>query len=254
MTRPAQALLMLVLALSLPRSGLAEGAAPAADQSAAAASSDAGLAAYQARTRTAIEDVLKQREFADVHDDSNAIWRNVIEWIESLLRPLGHLPRWVGQLMLFCFILALAAMLAYLIYSLWTALGGAYLRGPGGPARRKHAGELLGIRELDFDAVYAEAGRLLKAGDWAAATRHLYVAAILWLDRQGCVAFRLSKTNRDYIRELQGRARFQTRFRSLTDGFESIAYGGRAATSDTSHDMLHTIEGMFHETAGAIAG
>ena len=111
----------------------------------------------------------------------------------------------------------------------------------------------MGIRDLDFDAVYAEARRLLAAGDWAAATRYLYVAAILWLDRQGCIAFRLSKTNRDYLQELRPAAQQQGLFCRLTGCFEPIVYGGQAATKSTTDDMASNVEGLFHGPTGTIA-
>ena len=132
------------------------------------------------------------------------------------------------------------------------------LRGTSSPLRTnlkggRIPGELLGIKELDFDAVIAEARRLLAAGDWPAATRYFYVAAILWLDRQGWIAFKKSKTNRDYIDELAPRARVQGSFRRLTADFEPIVYGGRPPQGSTIHDIATTVEGLLHEPAGASA-
>jgi hypothetical protein len=91
----------------------------------------------------------------------------------------------------------------------------------------------------------------LDAGDWSAATRYLYVAAILWLDRQGSVAFRRSKTNRDYLQELRAQDRLRGLFVRLTGSFEPVAYGGRPATMATGHDMAAALEGLIHELAGA---
>jgi hypothetical protein len=105
----------------------------------------------------------------------------------------------------------------------------------------------LGIRNLDFETVYAEACRLLTTGDWPAATRYYYVAAILWLDRQGAIAFRPSKTNRDYIGELRAQTRLQSPFSRLTDRFEAVIYAGQAATASTSRDMADTVESLLHE-------
>ncbi len=230
---------------------------PKGEGTAAGPSSAADLAAYHARTRSAIKDVLSRREFADLHGDSFAAWRGLIRWIDSIFEaivsPLRHLPGWVMWLIVAWLILALLAILAHLIYTLWRVLGGESFAADAGRPRHGRLGELLGIRELDFNAVYAEAGRLLKAGDWLAAVKYLYVAAILWLDRQGCIAFRSSKTNRDYLGELGGRERLQAPFRRLTEGFEAIVYGGQPATGVATEDMARTIEGLFHEPAGVIA-
>jgi hypothetical protein len=150
-------------------------------------------------------------------------------------------------------VLVLAAILAHLIYTLWTILGGTSRASGAGAARGARAGELLGIRDLDFDSVYAEAGRLLAAGDWLAATKYLYVAAILWLDRQGWLVFRPAKTNREYLAELRAQAQLQGLLRGLTDGFEAIVYGGRPATMAATDDMAHTVEVLLHEPARTVA-
>jgi hypothetical protein len=213
--------------------------------------------ALHARTRAAIRDVLAQREFADLHTDPNALWRQLSNWIVGFLKrvfaPLQHLPEWALWMIVIWMVLALLAMLAHLIYTLWTSLGATAWTSAGGRSVHAPPGELLGIRDLDFDAVYAEAGRLASAGDWSAATRHLYVAAILWLDRQGHIAFRSSKTNRDYIQELQPATELQGLFRRLTNGFEPIVYGGQNATKSTTDDMARSVEGLFHGPTGALA-
>ena len=210
-----------------------------------------------ARTRAAIRDVLAQREFADLHTDPNAVWRQLSNWMVAFLKrvfaPVQHLPEWALWMIVIWMVLALLAMLAHLIYTLWTSLGATSWTSAGGRSAHAPPGELLGIRDLDFDAVYAEAGHLASAGDWAAATRHLYVAAILWLDRQGHIAFRSSKTNRDYIQELQPATELQGLFRRLTSGFEPIVYGGQSATKSTTDDMARNVEGLFHGPTGALA-
>jgi hypothetical protein len=179
------------------------------------------------------------------------------EWILSIIgriaSVLQKLPEWVVWLIVGWLILALAAILGHLIYTLWTILGGASRAAGSGSSVRRHPGELLGIRDLDFDSVYAQAGRLLAAGDWLAATKYLYVAAILWLDRQGWIAFQPAKTNREYLGQLRDQGRLQGPFRRLTDGFEAIVYGGRPATGTTSREMANTVESLLHEPARTVA-
>ncbi len=211
----------------------------------------------QARVRAAIQEVLAHREFADLHADPDAVWRSLVQWVLSIVgrivSTLRDLPEWVLWLIVGWMILTLAAILGHLTYTLWTILGGTSRAFRAGSSGRGHPGELLGIRDLDFDSVYAEAGRLLAAGDWLAATKYLYVAAILWLDRQGWIAFRPAKTNREYLGELRAQGQLQNPFRRLTDGFEAIVYGGRLATMATSHEMANTVEGLLHEPARAVA-
>jgi hypothetical protein len=216
-----------------------------------------GYRADHARVRAAVQEVLARREFGDLYSDPNAFMRWVAEWVYSvvgrIVSALRDLPDWAVWVIVGWMILTLGAILGHLIYTLWTILGGTARGLRAGPSGRGHRGELLGIRDLDFDSVYAEAGRLLAAGDWIAATRYLYVAAILWLDRQGWIAFRPAKTNREYLGELRMQGQLQGTFRRLTDGFEAIVYGGRPATMTTSHEMASTVEGLLHEPARTVA-
>jgi hypothetical protein len=180
------------------------------------------------------------------------VQRQLMKWFLSLLKRVSsaieHLPSWVAWTIVVWMLLTLLAILAHLIYTLWSLLGGSFSPSSVGSASRRHRGELLGIRDLDFDTVYAEAHRLLATNDWLAATRYYYVAAILWLDRQGAIAFRPSKTNGDYIGELRTQTKFLRPFGRLTNRFESIVYAGQAATASTSRDMADTVEGLLHES------
>lgn len=214
-------------------------------------------AEFHQRTRATIHDVLADREYAGLHDDPNASLRRLIRWIQSLMEGVGswihHWPTWLVWAIVAWMVLTLVAILVHLTYSFVAMLGGISQSSRTGRRRGEHPGQLFGLRPLEFDAMYAEARRLLGQGDWLAATKHLYVAAILWLDRQGCIAFRLSKTNRDYIEELRTRAALQSGFCWLTGCFEPVAYGGQPATGSLAQDMAHKVEDLLHESAGGVA-
>ncbi len=218
--------------------------------------SNALLPTDHAHTRAAIAEVLARPEFAGLHSDPHAFWRYVIRWIEAIFEAIAstfhHLPEWFLWMIVAWMVLALAALLGHLVYTLWRILGSSAGTSSSGLSPGRHAGELLGIRDLEFESVYADANRLLTAGEWLAATKYLYVAAILWLDRQRWVTFRPAKTNRDYFGELQTEAPLQSVFGRLTDCFECIVYGGQSATMSTSHDMANIVEGLLDEPARAI--
>lgn len=242
--------------------------------------------AYRARARAAIQDVLARREFADLHSDPYSLWRQVLAWIADLFQrltgALHGLPTGTFWTVVALMLLALLAIIAHLIYTLATLLAGTDRATRGTSGGDRITGELLGIQDLDFDKVYAEARRLLAAGDWPAATRHFYVAAILWLNNQGWIAFKRSKTNGDYLAELArgagvpalagfsgklppqggapppaalppaGRGSPTARehaFRRLTELFEPVVYGGRQPTASIMNDISSTVEGLLHEPA-----
>ena len=221
-----------------------------------AAAGDDGPA-YHEQVRHAIGEVLGRREFADLHSDPYAFWRMILGWIAALFQTVGTvlkgMPEWLLWTLLVWMLVTLLAILAHLVYTLVMLLRGASLPPRNNLKGGGIAGELLGIRDLDFDNVYAEARRLLAANDWPAATRYFYVAAILWLDRQGWIVFKRWKTNRDYVDELAPRTRLHGSFRQLTAAFEPIVYGGLPPQSSTIHDIATTVESLLHEPAGASA-
>ncbi|MGO8749680.1 MAG: DUF4129 domain-containing protein [Thermoguttaceae bacterium] len=251
----------LVLGVMFEGSGVPGLGAPTAPQPGTAVPSPAGPVldreAESVGIRAVVEEVLARPEFADLHADPNAFGRWLMEWIGWLFKRLGSaiegLPSGVLWSIVASMLLALLAILAHLIYTLWSILGGAKRLSLPGSAARRHPGELLGVRDLDFDTLYVEAQRLLAAGDWLPATKYLYVVAILWLDRQGWIAFRPPKTNRDYLRELRSKSQLQGLFHRLTEGFESIVYGGQSATTSTTRDMADTVESLLHEPVRAVA-
>ncbi len=232
--------ILLALVAAPPSPAARVQALPAA----AAAAGESGNA-YREQARSAIREVLARREFADLHADPYAFWRVFLDWLEGLFRRVGNIlkgmPEWLFWIIFTWMILTLVAILAHLIYTLVMLLRGTSSPLRSNPKGGRIGGELLGIKDLDFDTVYAEARRLLAAGDWPAATRYFYVAAILWLDRQGWIVFKRSKTNRDYIDELAPRARIQGSFRQLTADFEPIVYGGYSPQE--FHDTRHCHHG-----------
>jgi hypothetical protein len=220
--------------------------------SADAAADEAGEA-YRDRARSTVREVLSRREFGDLHADGYASWRRLLLWLGGLFQRLTSalrgLPPGTFWTVLVLIVIVLVAILAHLIYTLVMLFRGTSLTKVSRDARSKITGELLGIQELDFDKVYAEARRLMAAGEWAAATRYFYVAAILWLDRQGWIVFKRSKTNCDYIAELARRGTAQAPFRRLTQLFEPVVYGGNQPTTSTMHDISNTVEELLHEPA-----
>jgi hypothetical protein len=241
---------------------------------------------YHDRARSRIRDVLAKREYRDLHgSDSMANLRQLLNWFSSLFNRLASvlrdLPEGLFWTVVIVMVLILVAILAHLTYSLIMLFRDPLRRPNNARGRGKITGELLGIQDLDFDKVYAEARRLLAAGEWAMATRYFYVSAILWLDREGLIVFKRSKTNSDYIAELARAgvpalaglparlppkggtpthapakagtsaqtADRQQRFRRLTELFEPVVYGGRQPTNNVMDDISSTVESLVHEPA-----
>ncbi len=216
---------------------------------------DADFELYHEQVRQAVNDVLSSPEFKDLRAGRETWWFQFLNWLGSKLEGVGDnlraLPEWALWLLVGWMVLVLVAILVHMAYVLWgTVRRSGAARSDG--AERQGRGELLGIRDLEFASVYDRARQLVESGDPVAATKYLYVAAILWLDLRGRIAFRASKTNYDYLGELTDYPEDQGRFRELTGRFETTAYGGEPPTARSCQEMVALVESLRREAASPI--
>jgi hypothetical protein len=73
----------------------------------------------------------------------------------------------------------------------------------------------------------SEAAKLADAGDWRGAFRCVYLASISHLDETGALRFERSRTNREYLRELDknGKETLRDQLRPLVTNFDRKFYG-----------------------------
>lgn len=208
---------------------------------------------YHREAREAVEEVLARREFAHVHGDPEGGLRALLEWLRRAWRrvdaALHRLPAWAFWLIVAWLVLTLVAIVAHLVYTLVMLLRGSSRAALRGGTAGRHEGELFGVRDLEFESVYERARALLAEGNWREAIKYWYVAAILWLDRTGRIAFRLSKTNWDYLRELRPDPERHAQFRRLTERFEATVYGGERPSGAECESVASVVEGLVHEVA-----
>jgi Domain of unknown function (DUF4129) len=200
--------------------------------------------------RAVVRSVLTDPEFAGAQP-SASVWAKLSSFLDSLFsqaaNALHDLPSWVTWLVFVWMTVTLLAIFGHAVYTL-IRIGGSGRT----PQKRAHGvprGELLGIRDLDFDSVYKEALAARDGGAFARAVRYGYAAGILWLDRVSWLSFAASKTNRDYVAELRGRTSGVPIFVRMTDAFEEVAYGARVATEDVAQQLLTDLELLRHESA-----
>lgn len=233
--------------------GLAGGVSAPARSLAVGGKQAVDVPGHHRRARAAIDKVMAMREFRDLSEDDGRQLGAVMAWLRGFVRGIAEaierLPSWLKWPIVAFLVLTLLAILAHMIYSLVVMLSGSGAADQTSSGNARGGAEWLGIGDLEFDSVYAEAQRLLASSDWIAATRYIYVAAILWLDRQGRIAFQRSKTNRDYLEELAKHPTGGAHFAQLTGAFEQVAYGGAAATSSSCRTIADALETLRHETA-----
>jgi hypothetical protein len=217
----------------------------------------ADLVTYHQETRESVAEVLAMREFVDLKRGVEDWWFRLLKWLEKCLLAIAStfrgLPSWLFWVLIVWMVATLVAILGHFLYVLWGIIGVAAARRASAAAANEGRGELLGIRELDFDSVNRLAREHLAAGDWPAATKYLYVAAILWLDRQGWITFGISKTNYDYIAELARQPEYRSAFRQLTNRFESTVYGGEPYTAKNCQEMTTLVDHLLREVNPVVA-
>lgn len=203
--------------------------------------------AYHQHAKDTFTRVLADDEFANLNPTSDRWLREKFEQIADYFRSMrsgiDQMPVWVHKLIIAWMIIALLAVLLHLIYTVWQSLGSpSGERGLSDEPRDKAAPGLLGVRELDFDAVVRRARELFDSGDFRGAVRHYYAAAILLLDRQGRLRFAPAKTNRDYLRELALGDPAHPPLRAMTRQFEATVFGQRATDAQTTHAMAAELD------------
>jgi hypothetical protein len=177
--------------------------------------------------RDQARDVLAQRRFqpTSVPSPLRSVRERIGDALRRLGRPLEDAFRWV------------AGWLPGGPPLLWALLAGGVLAVTGviatrAGARRRlaagsaAAGEAAGERRSAAQLI-REAERAERAGDLDAALRLRFRAGLLELDSRELIELRPALTNRELLRDVPSAT-----LAGLVDGFESVAYGGRAADPD----------------------
>ncbi len=191
-----------------------------------------------------VQSILSRPEFAP-RGDNRGLMARLGDWLawaaRGIVEALSNLPHWVAWLILIWLLLTLLAIGGHLIYVIYTAARGVRPARPDRRGSSTSATNRPAVEAIDFDDAYRHAQARLADRDWLGATRYLYVAAILWLDRSGGVRFRKGKSNHDYASELRGRPE-QSPFLEMTRQFEYSVYGHRAPGADSCAQMRELLD------------
>jgi hypothetical protein len=180
----------------------------------------AGHAREQAR------DVLAERRFqpTSIPAPLRGVRERIGDGIRRLGRPFEDAFNWI------------AGWLPGGRSVLWALIAGLVLGGTGilawraGVRRRLAAGGFAagGARErLTAAQLLRQAERAERAGDLDMALRLRFRAGLVELDSRSLIELRPALTNRELLRDVPSQTLV-----GLVDGFEAVAYGGRAAAAD----------------------
>ncbi len=183
-----------------------------------------GSAAAAARARRQARDVLAQRRFqpSSVPAPLRSVRERIGDALRQLGRPFEAAFRWIAS-----WLPGGSSLLWALIAGL--VLGGAAVLAARAGARRRLAaggvaGEGGGRERVSAAQILRDAERAERAGDLDAAVRLRFRAGLLELDSRELIELRPALTNRELLREVPSPT-----LEGLVDGFEAVAYGGRAA-------------------------
>lgn len=186
------------------------------------------------RVRSELREVLSRPEYnrAFGPDLVQRFWGRLWEWLTDLRAWFGRLfsfgGRTAGKIASIVFAsLVIAAFAALVVF-----VGRRLSTLPG----RIRAGDD-GVVGAGYDLpsagpLMARAAALAEAGDYRAAFRCAYLASISHLDETGALRFERSRTNWEYIRELNrgGHAEAHDALRPLTLDFDRRIYGREQCT------------------------
>lgn len=169
-------------------------------------------------------------------------WQDLKRWVGAQFAKLFGSGTTGGDVLQLLFYLVLALLIGYAAYMLLQLRFKARAPGRTAPetiARPQTAEEM---RAIDFDDLLDAA---LAAGDYRQAVRLLYQQTLQHLDRADAIAWRPSKTNREYVNEVDADVR--PAFSTLTRLFEQIWYGGAAVDVERFPPLRAQFESFWED-------
>lgn len=146
------------------------------------------------------------------------------------------------------------AFFAIIGYILWRILRGQASSLFARRDRRRHtepeAAEVLStesLLEADWELQLQQA---LQAGEYREAIRFAYLRLLQLMEEQGLIAYRPDKTNRDYLRVLQGR-RIADGFRMLTRQYEWAWFGNVLPDAAGMNRFMNGFQELKHSIGAA---
>ncbi|WP_173104690.1 DUF4129 domain-containing protein [Bacillus sp. KH172YL63] len=181
------------------------------------------------KARDHIEDILNGKEYRayrERNDDlMTSLWEKAKEWIEGLLGKINPAFEPTGAASSSILIILIVIAVAVLLVFTFAAIR-------NGARRRKFRSNkpLQSLNEMNwsYSRHLEEALKQESLGDYSKATRHIFLALLLYFHEQSYLEAKAWKTNWEYYDELrkvnQGWA---DRFYELALLFDEVAYGER---------------------------
>jgi Domain of unknown function (DUF4129) len=199
-----------------------------------------------------LEQILARPEYSDEKEKESTLKK----WIDRLLNALAE---WLSRMGMASGrapsggsggLVEGARILIILIIFAAAAFGAGYLlnrlrvrrKSDRESGTREVLGETIGEDVTASDLISA-AIDLARQGDHRAAIRRAYLAVLFEMEHRGKLRLHRSKTNRDYLDDLQAERDLLPPFSAMTGMFEKVWYGQTRATEDEFNGFLS----RYHE-------
>ena len=188
------------------------------------------VAAHHAAESETMRKVLAAREFRGLEqlDPRQSVYERVMGWLNKFFNGVGSLlsgAAWVGRLLVWGFLLAVAVGLAWGLLQLERRWRVRLVADAGGPAAGAASAR-------DWQLWMEDARRAAEAGLWREAIHFLYWAAISRLESKRLWPADRARTPREYLALVAPEDPRKAGLAALTGSFERVWYGGRAAGED----------------------
>lgn len=185
--------------------------------------------------------ILRREEYNKKAAEESALARlrrRFLKWLDSLFPETQRVPaKSLNRIASATQVIVICLCVAGIAFLIWR-YGPRLFRREGRRRKRRSRrearvvlGEHLAADQSASDLL-AEAETLARAGDLRAAIRKGYIALLCELGDRKILSLAQSKTNRDYLRAVQGLEPLHTEMRRLTNVFENHWYGLAPATPD----------------------
>lgn len=177
-----------------------------------------------------LRQILARPEFQWQAEQPNwfADWLNrFLQWLTSLLgKPVSLSAPDTQTLQVFGVFAALfvGLILAYFLHGLFTDLtADAALNDENGATDEP----------INAELALERAEGLSNQGDYRSAVRYLYLSALLLLNERGLLSYDRTRTNREYLHDLNSRPQIAVLLRAVIEVFDKVWYGFQPLDAET---------------------
>jgi hypothetical protein len=200
------------------------------------------------QARDKIKDILDAREYQDYYGENRnflqRFWDSVMEWLNELLVKLfGSLEPSNG------FATGLVVILGIIVLVLVIIAVFFVVRYFKRKSRFQEQSHFFNQQEKDWTSLehLSKANELENNGNLPLATRHLFLALLLYFHEKGYIEARIWKTNWEYFEELKRYEKKRAEsFNKLARIFEDVVYGEQTVEKESylayKESVLHWIQ------------